>query len=75
MAAIPLEELGDREDSGDEDKGKGGVATGRAATGVGRFRLCCTEERERQQAEEIRRLAGNRCGRQNVAQAARKKVS
>ena len=43
MAAVPLKELRDREDSGDENECEGGVATGRAATGVGRFRFCCTE--------------------------------
>ena len=44
MAAVPLEELGDREDGGNQDEGEGGVATGRAATGVGWFGLCCRRE-------------------------------
>ena len=44
MAAVPLKELGDREESGDENEGEGCVATGRAATGIGWFGLCCTKE-------------------------------
>lgn len=44
MAAVPLEEFGDGEDGGNQDEGEGGVATGRAATGVSWFGLCCRRD-------------------------------
>ena len=44
MATVPLKELGNGEESGDENEGEGGVAAGRAAAGVGRFGLCCVRE-------------------------------
>lgn len=37
MAAVPAEEFAEGEEEGDENKDEGGVAAGRAATGIGGF--------------------------------------